>query len=88
MLTNKQVFSFAPTETLRKLYIGLKENTLQRHVSVNHAIYVETNRDAVDSVFSLLKDSDMPVYKQPAAKFMYDYVNMHSLIEQSQKYDK
>lgn len=66
----------------------MKENTLQRHVSVNHAIYVETNRDAVDSVFSLLKDSDMPVYKQPAAKFMYDYVNMHSLIEQSQKYDK
>ena len=92
MLTDKQVFSFAPTETLRKLYVGLKEKlpftdfciydgsiftTLQHHVSVNHAIYVETNRDAVDSVFSLLKDSDMPVYKQPTAKFMYDYVNMH-----------
>ena len=92
MLTDKQMFSFAPTETLRKLYVGLKEKlpftdfciydgsiftTLQHHVSVNHAIYVETNRDAVDSVFSLLKDSDMPVYKQPTAKFMYDYVNMH-----------
>ena len=92
MLTDKQIFSFAPTETLRKLFNGLKEklpftdfciydgcifNTLQHHVSVNHAIYVETNRDAVDSVFSLLKESDMPVYKQPTAKFMYDYVNMH-----------
>ena len=57
MLTDKQVFSFAPTETLRKLYVGLKEKlpftdfciydgsiftTLQHHVSVNHAIYVET----------------------------------------------
>ena len=76
MLTDKQVKEKLPFTDFC-IYDGSIFTTLQHHVSVNHAIYVETNRDAVDSVFSLLKDSDMPVYKQPTAKFMYDYVNMH-----------
>lgn len=91
MLTDKQVFSFIPTEALEKLYKGLKDELpftdfciydgsiftpLQHHVSVNHAIYIETNRDAVDTVFSQLKDSQRIVYKQPDAAFMYDYVNL------------
>ena len=90
-LADKQVFRFIPSETLAVLYHELKDkfpfadfciydgsifNTLQQHVSINHAIYVETNRDAVDSVFSRLKETHAKVYKQPDAKFVYDYVNL------------
>ncbi len=91
MYTTKQTFRFIPSETLKRLYNELKEELpytdfciydggiftpLQHHVSVNHAIYVETNRDTVDTVFSRLKDSTRNVYKQPDAAFMYDYVNL------------
>lgn len=91
MLTDKQVFRFVPTEAQEKLYGELKEELpytdfciydggifapLQHHVSVNHAVYIETNRDAVDTVFSRLKDLQRAVYKQPSAAFMYDYVNL------------
>lgn len=91
MFTDKQVFRFIPSETLEKLYRELKEELpytdfciydgsifipFQHHVSVNHAIYVETNRDAVDVVFAQLKESQNIVYKQPNAAFMYDYVNL------------
>ena len=91
MLPNKQVFMYIPTRDVEKLYNGLKEElpftdfciydgsifyTLQHHVSVNHAIYVETNRDAVDAVFFRLKDTQKNVYKQPDADVMYDYVDL------------
>ena len=58
------------------IYSGTVLETLQHHVSTNHAIYVETNRDAVDSVFFRLKDSHENVYRQPDAKFMSDYVDL------------
>lgn len=91
LYTTKQTFRFTSSETLKRLYNELKEELpytdfciydggiftpLQHHVSVNHAVYVETNRDAVDTVFSRLKDSQRNVYKQPNAAFMYDYVNL------------
>lgn len=91
MLSDKQIFMFIPSKDIEKLYSGLKErfpftdfciydgsifNPLQHHVSVNHAIYVETNRDAVDAVFSQLKDTQKIVYKQPGADLMYDYVDL------------
>jgi hypothetical protein len=43
---------------------------------MNHAIYVETNRDAVDAVFSRLKSMHKQVYRQPDTKFMSDYVDL------------
>lgn len=88
---NKQVFMYIPTRDAEKLCDELKEafpftdfciydgsifNPLQHHVSVNHAIYVETNRDAVDAVFSRLKDARKIVYKRPGADVMYDYVDL------------
>lgn len=91
MFADKQVFRFIPSEALEKLYHELKEELpftdfciydgsifipFQHHVSVNHVIYVETNRDAVDTVFARLKASRSGVYKQPDAAFMYDYVNL------------
>lgn len=91
MLPDKQVFTYLPTKEVEMLYNGLKEELpftdfciydgsifypLQHHVSVNHAIYVETNRDAVDAVFSKLKDTQKVVFKQPGTDVMYDYVNL------------
>ncbi len=58
------------------IYSGEIYEPLQHHLSVNHAIYVETNRDAVDAVFSLLKEHFSNVYKQPTADFMNDYVDL------------
>lgn len=92
MLSDKQLFMFIPTKDIEKLYGRLKEafpfadfciydgsifNPLQHHMAVNHAIYVETNRDAVDSVFFRLKDSQKAVYKRPDNDMMYDYVDLH-----------
>lgn len=57
------------------VYSGEIYEPLQHHMSVNHAIYVETNRDTVDSVFSILKETHKNVYKQPDADFMSDYVD-------------
>jgi hypothetical protein len=58
------------------VYSGTLLEPLQHHVSMNHAIYVETNRDAVDAVFSRLKNEHEQVYRQPDAKFMNDYVDL------------
>jgi hypothetical protein len=60
------------------VYSGTLLEPLQHHVSINHAIYVETNRDAVDAVFSRLKNDHERVYRQPDAKFMNDYVDLAS----------
>ena len=90
-LPNKQVFKFLPNDELLKMHQELKAKfpfadfclydgsiftTLQHHVSVNHVIYVETNRDAVESVFFQLKESFPNVYKQPNVDFMYNYVDL------------
>ena len=58
------------------IYDGSIFNSLQHHVAVNHAIYVETNREAVDVVFAQLKKLSRMVYKQPDSDFMYDYVDL------------
>lgn len=60
------------------VYSGEIYEPLQHHLSVNHTIYVETNRDTVDSVFSILKETHKNVYKQPDASFMSDYVDLRS----------
>lgn len=58
------------------VYSGEIYVPLQHHLSVNHAVYVETNRDTVESVFSLLKERYHKVYRQPDAVFMSDYVDL------------
>lgn len=60
------------------VYSGDVYEPLQHHLSINHAIYVETNRDTVDSVFSILKETHKNIYKQPDADFMNDYVDLKS----------
>lgn len=60
------------------VYSGGVYEPLQHHISINRAIYVETNKDTVDSVFSLLKEKYGSVYRQPREKFMRDYVDLRT----------
>ncbi len=58
------------------VYSGSLLEPLQHHVSINHAIYVETNRESVDAVFALLKNEHEYVYCRPDERFMNDYVDL------------
>lgn len=58
------------------VYNGEIFNPLQHHLAINHASYVETNRDGVDTVFNKLKEFGVPVFKHPTPEFIYDYVNL------------
>ena len=84
-------FKYSPPEFIKDLYHKIKDefpfgdfciydgsvfNTLTHHVSINNAIYIETNREGVDILFNYLKGQEIPVYKQPDAKFIYDYINL------------
>ena len=90
-LPQKQVFTYSPSEKVKSIYNGLKSelpftdfcvydgsiiSSIQHHLSINNAIYVETNRDAVDSVFSRLREQQKDVYKQPDATFVADYIDL------------
>ncbi len=58
------------------VYDGRIFNPLQHHVSVNHAVYIETNRDTVDAVFGRLREQFGDVFKQPSTSMMSDYVDL------------
>ncbi len=90
-ISEKQVFKYRPSERVIKVYKTITKQlpftdfcvydgsiftSLQHNVAINNAVYVETDRDAVDSVFALLKGQFSPVYKRPDANFMYDYVKL------------
>ena len=92
-LPDKQSFRYVPSEEVKKIYDSLKSelpftdfciydgsilSPIQHHLSINKAIYVETNRDAVESVFARLKESHEDVYRQPDSAFMYDYVDLRN----------
>ena len=92
-LPDKQSFRYVPPEEVKNIYASLKSELpftdfciydgsiltpIQHHLSVNNAIYVETNRDAVESVFSRLKEQHKDVYRQPDSVFMYDYVDLRN----------
>ena len=92
-LPDKQSFRYVPSEEVKKIYASLKSelpftdfciydgsilSPIQHHLSINKAIYVETNRDAVESVFARLKESHEDVYRQPDSAFMYDYVDLRN----------
>lgn len=90
-LHSKQEYKYLPSEALIQLYGDLKKflpyadfclysgnifSPLQHHLSINNAKYIETNRDVIDTVFNKLKETDIPVYKQPDSDFIYDYVDL------------
>ena len=90
-LPQKQMFSYSPSEKVKSIYYRLKSelpftdfcvydgsiiSSIQHHLSINNAIYVETNRDAVDSVFLRLREQQKDVFKQPDATFVADYIDL------------
>lgn len=92
-LPDKQSFKYTPSEDVKNINDSLKSELpftdfciydgsilapIQHHLSINNAIYVETNRDAVESVFAWLKESHEDVYRQPDSAFMYDYVDLRN----------
>jgi hypothetical protein len=94
-IAQKQTFTYKPSAMALKIYEELKKelpftdfcvydgdilSPIQHHLSINHAIYVETNRDAVESVFGRLKESYNKVYRQPDAAFMNDYIDLREEI--------
>lgn len=91
VIAQKQSFTYKPSELAKEIFLKMKSelpftdfcvydgnilSPIQHHISINHAIYVETNRDAVESVFNRLKELYKNVYKQPNATLMYDYIDI------------
>lgn len=87
----KQRFTYKPSDKAKKIYQELKSelpftdfcvydgnilSPIQHHLSINHAIYVETNRDAIESVFARLRAKYKNVYRRPNTAFMYDYIDL------------
>ena len=90
-LKSKQDFIYNPSDEAKRLYDSLKKSLpladfcvydgsiispIQHHLSINNAIYVETNRDVVESVFGRLREGRTDVFRQPDAKFVYDYIDL------------
>ncbi len=90
-LRRRQDFSYSPSTTVAETYKTLKSALpfadfcvydgsiiapIQHHLSINNAIYVETNRDVVDTVFGKLKNDGQTVFRQPDAQFVYDYIDL------------
>lgn len=90
-ITMKQSFTYKPSDLAREIYLKMKTelpfadfcvydgnilSPIQHHLSINHAVYVETSRDAVESVFIRLREQYKNVYRHPNATFMYDYIDL------------
>lgn len=90
-LHSKQSFYYAPAELALKInklmkrdfpfadfcvYDGSIFSPLYHNIALNNAIYVETNRDVVEAAFHKLKETGLPVFKQPDSDFMADYVDL------------
>ena len=59
------------------IYDGGCLSPFQHHLSPNQIIYVEVERDGVDSVFNLFtKHSHLQTYIRPDEEMIYNYINM------------
>ena len=88
---HKQNFAYNPSDKAKSIYDFLKSSLpfadfcvydgniispIQHHLSINNAIYVETNRDVVETVFGRLKENRKEIFRQPNARFVYDYIDL------------
>lgn len=48
----------------------------QHHVSVNNVVYIEVDRDTMESVFHALKQDGYTAYLNPSKDFVYDNVDL------------
>lgn len=89
--SEKQNFTYLPSKTAKSIYNNLVKqlpfndfcvydgeifNPLQHHLFSNKAIYVETNKESVETVFERLKTQCKNTYRRPDSKFMTDYVDL------------
>lgn len=89
---NKQIFAPAPGKEVVELYNLLIVSfpfahfciyagdiiaPLQHHLSSNHITYIETDREATDSVFNLLKEKKEVVFLKPTKELIYQYIDMN-----------
>ncbi len=58
------------------IYEGESIAPLQHHLAANKIIYIETNREAMESVFNFLKEKGKNAYLKPNKEFIYNYVDM------------
>ncbi len=87
----KEMFAPVPSKTIQSLYKMLKNHLpfadfciyegesiapLQHHLAANKIIYIETNREAMGSVFNFLKEKGKNAYLKPNKEFIYNYVDM------------
>ena len=79
LTTSKNIFSLLtkkfPFATFC-VYNGRVLSALQHHLSENNITYVETNKEAVESVFGFLKDNGFTVYQCPNSDFVYRYIDL------------
>ncbi len=91
-IANKNFFAPIPSKDIRIIYTKLKKKLpfanfclydgsiiapLQHHISPNHIIYIETNREATETVFNTLKDEKKSIFLKPSKNLIYNYVNMN-----------
>ncbi len=60
------------------LYEGSVIAPMMHHLSPNRITYVETEREATETVFNLLKDDGKTVYINPTKDLIYHYVDMEA----------
>lgn len=58
------------------IYEGQSISSLQHHISVNNITYIETDRDAVESIFNFLIKQKLRTYLKPTKDLIYNYVNI------------
>lgn len=91
LTTSKNIFKIIPNKTDKNIfslltkkfpfasfcvYNGRVLSALQHHLSENNITYVETNKEAVESVFGFLKDNGFTVYQSPNSDFVYRYIDL------------
>ena len=89
--TLKQRFAPLPSGEVREIYEVLNTDfpfagfciyqgeiiaAMQHHLSPNHTVYVEVERNAVETVFNFLKSKGYNVYFRPDEEMIYRYVDM------------
>lgn len=89
--SNKNTFKIVPSENEKQLYTLLSTkypfatfciyngsvlSPLHHHLSENNITYVETNKEAVESVFDTLKENNYTAYICPDSDFIYRYVDL------------
>lgn len=90
-LSSKQKFQFVVNAQIEQMNELLKEKfpfirycvwngnsltSLMHHIAINNAIYVEAERDAVESVFNTLKEHYKNVFINPDGQLMERYIDL------------